>query len=186
MQHGVKRTLGRHLIRYAASTQILPVVMLHGLWMVFAVLTWRDAAASGSGVDRAAGAVWNAYLWLGGVDADGHGDLDNLLGVWAKLSLPVYLLDAIVRSLLGERAPMGLARISLLSGVTATLGYGLAIWPLRAAQGADWWMLIWIVVLGMAAALAALWAALARRIADWAIAAMLRPTASAEAPSASY
>lgn len=186
MQQDIKLTLGRHLIRYAASTQILPLVMLHGVWLLFAVLTWGDAAASGSGVDRATDAVWKAYLWLGGVDADGHGDLDNLLQVWAKLSLPVYLLDAIVRRLLGERAPLGLARIALLSGVMAVLGFGLAIWPLRAEQGAGWWMLIWIAVLGMAAALAALWAALARRIADWAVAAMLRPPASVEAPSASH
>lgn len=172
MLRGIRHALACHLVRFAASTQLTGVVLLHGVWMLFAVLTWKHASGVGDGVSVLTRGLWDGYLWLGGADADGHGDLGNLLAVWAKLSLPVYLLDATARKLFGERPPMRLSRIAALSGGIALVGFGVAIWPLRNAEGAGIWMLFWLAGFAVAAALAALWAALARRVGELLVAAM--------------
>ncbi len=168
---GMKQTLLIQLIRFAASTQAAGVVLLHGLWMLFALHTWGQASGEWGGVSTVTRALWDAYIWLGGADADGHGDLDNLLAVWARISVPIYLLDVLARKLFGDRPPMSLWRMSALSGGVAFLGYALAIWPIRAIEGGGVWVIFWIAALAVAAALAAAWAVLARRAAAWAVAA---------------
>ena len=72
------------------------------------------------------------YAWLGGVDEHGRGDGDNLLSVWAKRSLVVYLIDAALRALRGPRPAQPRRSVwwwSGLSGLGTLFGMGLAFWP---------------------------------------------------------
>lgn len=172
MSEALKQAVFVQVIRYAASTQAVAAVALHAGWMLLALATWQHAAVDGSTIDVVTSGLIRAYAWLGGVDADGHGDLDNLLAVWGKVSLVVYALDALLRRVRGERPPMRVSRVALSSGAVALLGYGLALWPQSVAQGTLADVAMFIGVFSVVAALAAAWAVFARRMGDRLIQAM--------------
>ncbi len=104
------------------------------------------------------------FVWLGGIDRDGHGDLGNLLAVWAKLSIPVCAVDALLRAVYGEWPPMRVSRLALLSASVALLGYGFALWPQRSDSGAAM-LPVFVVVWAATTAIASAWAVIVRRAA---------------------
>lgn len=166
MSDALKQAIFVQVIRYAASTQAVAAVALHAGWMLLALATWQHAAVDGGAIDAVTSGLTGAYAWLGGVDADGHGDIDNLLAVWGKVSLVVYAVDALLRRVRGERSPMRVSRVALSSGAVALLGYGLALWPQFAVQGTPADVAMFIGVFSVVASLAAAWAMFARRVGE--------------------
>ena len=157
----------RQALRYFAAAQAGPVVILNGAWMILASATWSHAYGTDSGVADAMRTLMRGYAWLGGVDADGHGNGATLLVVWGKLSIVYYLVDAAVRAVRGAR-PEGGARWSVwrwagLSGLATLIGMGFALWP---SEGSLPGALPVLVLLAAVSAAAAAWAVLARRLAD--------------------
>lgn len=162
MNEGLKRGLCTQLIRYIASTQAMPVMVLHGAWVLLALASWSHAIGGEAGAGGIPRAVLRAYAWLGGVDEGGHGDASNLLGVLAKLSLVAYAIGALWQRMFGASRPLRWWLLALGSGVVALAGYGLAMWPsLPAGKPGDAAFVIgWLALL---AALSMAWAVLARR-----------------------
>lgn len=151
---GLPRLLLAETLRYVATTQAGPLVILHAGWILLALATWQDTSA---GVTRP---LVQAFVWLGGTDPQGHGDKASILAVWAKLSLGVYLLLALIRQLRGSRPPMALWKVAGASGIVALAGFSLAF---RGDRWEDGWV---IVVFAVLAAGAAAWAVLAARAAE--------------------
>lgn len=127
--HPLGRFILIQAIRYLAASMAFPMVFFHAGWVLLAVATWGHAAAPDSAVAAVAQSLARAYAWLGGVDASGHGDEDGLMVVWAKLSLLVYAAESLWRWAFGERKPMRLARVAMLSTAVALVGYALAFAP---------------------------------------------------------
>lgn len=173
----MKRALAVHAIRLLAVTQTVPLVLVHAGWIALALLTWGEAAGDGSSVQQFSRAAWRAYAWMGGADADGHGDINNLMSVWAKLALVVYGLEVVARRIGPQWGPLRWWILPLVSGVVAACGWTLATWPERVASGvADdaGWLLGFVMLFGF---LAAVWVMLVRRVADAIVARISLPAA---------
>jgi hypothetical protein len=65
------------------------------------------AGADSGGTAAVTRTLVRAYACLGGVDANGHGDAQSPMVVWARIALVIYALDALWRWLFGLRAPPG-------------------------------------------------------------------------------
>ena len=128
-EHPVGRFLVTQAIRYFAAAQAFPMVFFHAGWILLAVATWGHAAGPESAVGAVSQVLVRAYTWMGGVDANGHGDEDGLMVVWAKLALLVYAAEALWRLAFGERKPMRLLRIAMVSTGVALVGYIAAFLP---------------------------------------------------------
>ncbi len=180
----MKRTLAVHAIRVLAVTQSVPLVVVHAGWIALALLTWGEAAGDGSSMQQFSRTAWRAYAWMGGTDADGHGDINNLMSVWAKLALLVYGLEVVARRFGPRWGPLRWWILPLVSGVVAAGGWTLATWPERVTSGvaADaGWLLGFVVLFAF---LAAAWVMLVRRVADAMVARILLSdrTHSAKSP----
>lgn len=154
-------------IRWAAASQALPVVVIHGVWMLLAAHTWTEAYPN----DHVAGVVVDKamvfYVWLGGMGPDGHhGDADSLLAAWFKLSLPLYLLAELWRWKRGPRPSTRWWLIVFWSAAIALAGYSFALWPalptVGNAQDAPWFL----TMMTIAASLATAWAVVSRRLGE--------------------
>lgn len=157
--------LGRFImvqgIRYFAAAQAFPMVFFHAGWILLAVATWGHAAGPDSAVGAVTQGLVRAYSWLGGADAEGHGDEDGLMIVWAKLSLVLYAVEAAWRWLVGERKPMRLLRVAGISTGVALVGYVAAFLPTGDLGEAP----LVIVGFSMLAGLAAAWSVGMHRLA---------------------
>lgn len=176
MNESFKRGLGVQLIRYLASTQAMAMVVLHGAWMLLALATWNHAAGGEGGTGGIARSLLRAYAWLGGVDADGHGDAGNLVAVFAKLSLVVYAISALWQRLFGEWRPLPWWLLALGSGVVALFGYAMSIWPSLPADAKPGDAAFVIGLFAVVTALSTAWAVLARRGGEWLIGRMALAT----------
>lgn len=163
----MKNVLARHALRYFAAAQVGPLVILQGMWIIAATATWSHAYGADSGVGEAMRTVWRAYVWMGGVDEYGHGNENNLLAVWAKLSLVFYLIDAAVRALRGPRPEPRRRSVWLwagLSGLVTLILMGFALWP-TPDYLID--LMPLLLVFSSLSAGAAAWAVLARRLVEY-------------------
>ena len=129
LEHPLGRFILVQGIRYFAAAQAFPMVFFHAGWILLAVATWGHAAEPGGAVGAVTRGLVRAYGWLGGVDAQGHGDEDGLMVVWARLALVLYAIEAVWRWLFGERKPVRLLRIAALSTGVALVGYVAAFLP---------------------------------------------------------
>jgi len=126
--HPLPPRIAIEAIRFVASTQSLVGVVFHAGWMLLALATWGHASGGEGAIGTMTHTLIGAFVWLGGVDADGHGDAGSIMVVWGKLSLVVYLLELALRPWTGRLRPFRLSRIALFSGVVAAAGYTLALW----------------------------------------------------------
>lgn len=161
MTKSLKRAAASHLISYLASTQAFAMVVLHAGWVLLALATW-GAAEGGAGAGSITRPLVRAFVWLGGVDEHGHGDATTIMAVWGQLSLVVYALELLVKKVRGERPPLGLARVSMISGLVALAGWLFALWPTPDGLG-DAWVALLFAVLTLAATM---WALAASRVAE--------------------
>jgi hypothetical protein len=122
------RRIAGEALRYAASTQVTAAVVFHAGWLLLATATWGHASGGEGAIGVTMRTVISAFVWLGGVDDVGHGDVGTIMVVWAKLSLLVYLVAAALRRWRGERRPLRIAHVALLSAVIAIAGYTFALW----------------------------------------------------------
>src|SRR5688500_10812462 len=99
------RRLALEALRYLASTQLFGMVVLHAGWMLLAAATWGYGASEGEGAGLVTRPLLRAFVALGGVDAQGHGDENSIFRVWLLLSLPVYALVSLWRALRPGRKP---------------------------------------------------------------------------------
>ena len=126
--HPIVQRIAIEAIRFAASTQALVAVVFHAGWMLLALATWGHASGGEGAIGSMTRTLVGADVWLGGVDASGHGDAGSIMVVWGKLSLLAYLLEVALRPWTGRLRPFRLSRIALLSGAIAVAGYTLAFW----------------------------------------------------------
>ena len=128
----MKNVIVRHALRYFAASQAGPVVILQGVWIILATATWSDAYGADSGVAEAMRTLMRGYAWLGGTDEYGRGHGNTLLVVWGKLSLVIYLIEALLRALRGPRPAKPRRSVwwwAGLSGMATILLMGFALWP---------------------------------------------------------
>jgi hypothetical protein len=160
----ITRVLLVQAIRYVVALQAFGMVVLHAGWMLLAAATWGDVDGGGD-ISRL---FLRAFVWLGGVDADGHGDEGTVFAAWGKVSVGVWVLDAAWRALRGPRPPWALWKATLLSGAIALAGYAFAMWPsTRGGLGEVSWVLVGFTI---ATTVSTFWALAARRIGEWVIA----------------
>jgi len=162
----MKRAIAVHAIGLLAVTQSVPLVVVHAGWIAIALLTWGGAAGDGSSVQQFTSTAWRTYGWMGGTDADGRGDINNLMAVWARLALVVYGLEVVVRRFGPQWAPLRWWVLPLVSGAVAACGWALATWPDRVESGvaADaGWLLGFVLLFGF---LAAAWVVVVGRAAN--------------------
>lgn len=119
------RHLATHLLGLFGAGQMALMIAGHAGWMIMCVIGLQEGAGGHHG-RTAAGLLIGAYAALGGVDEDGHGDLSNLLGVAAKLSLVVWVLEFLWEKLRGERVAWRFRTKLLLSAGVAVAGYATA------------------------------------------------------------
>ncbi|MGQ0798858.1 MAG: hypothetical protein ACT4NL_01940 [Pseudomarimonas sp.] len=167
MQKSIANYIGIQAIRFLAGTQAFGMVTFHGGWILLALATWGFEAGPDSSTATVSRALVRAYAWLGGVDENGRGDGTLMMVVWAKLSLVVYLIDAAIRGVRGERKPVALWRIALASGAIALSGYLIAFWP-TAKSGFE--NVFPAVLFSVLTVLATAWAVLAQRLGEFLVA----------------
>jgi hypothetical protein len=155
-------TLAIHVTRYLAASQAFAMVFFHAGWMLLAVATWGHLAGPDSEIRTVTHVLMRAYAWLGGLDANGHGDANSMMVVWAKIALAIYALESLWRLKFGKRAPMKLWRVAGISWLVAQLGYVFALLP-TGAIGATTVILILFPLL---AGVATVWSVAAHRFAD--------------------
>lgn len=156
------RFLAIQALRYVAATQSFAMVFFHAGWILLAMATWGGPDGAHGGVGAVTRVLVQAFVWLGGVDARGHGDGDTLMVVWARLALAVYLLDTAWRRLFGTPRPIGLRRIAVGSWLLAQVGYIVAMVPTGDLAEAA----IVLLLFPLLAALATVWAVAMRRLAQ--------------------
>lgn len=174
MKERLKHALSIQLVRYITSTQAMPMMVLHGAWVLLALATWGHATGGEAGAGGIARSLVRAYAWLGGVDADGHGDAGNLMEVIAKLSLVTYAIAALWQRLFGAWRPLRWWLLALGSGALALVGYSVAMWPSLPAGGKPGDAAFVIGWFALLAAVSTAWAVLARRGGEWLIRSMER------------
>jgi hypothetical protein len=176
----IPRLLLVQAIRYLVALQAFGMVVLHAGWMLLAIATW--GAAGDADVTSLARLLTRAFVWLGGVDASGHGDEGTIFAVWGKISIVVWLLGAAWRALRGPRPPWSAWKVVVLSGAIALAGYAFAIWPAEDGNlAAGAWVLAGMTI---ATTVATAWAVASARIGEWVIAQVER-AALAKAGTAS-
>lgn len=163
MQTSIGNLIGIQAIRFLAGTQAFGMVIFHGGWILLALATWGLEAGPDSSTATLSRALVRAYAWLGGVDEYGHGDGSLMMVVWAKLSLVVYLIDAAIRRVRGERKPVSLWRAAAASGAIALCGYLFAFWPTAKSGFENVFPALLFSVLAL---LATAWAVLAQRLGE--------------------
>jgi hypothetical protein len=154
--------LAVHAIRYLAASQAFAMVFFHAGWMLLAVATWGHVAGADSGTAAVTRTLVRAYAWLGGVDANGHGDAHSLMVVWARIALAVYAFEVLWRWRFGRRAPMRLWRVAGISWLTAQLGYVVALVPTGSLIDAT----VVIVLFPLLACAATVWSIAVHRFAE--------------------
>jgi hypothetical protein len=179
MPKQIARRIAAEAVQFAASTQVVGAVFFHAGWIILMLATWGHASGGEGMIAMVTRALTRAFVWLGGVDAAGHGDMNTIMLVWVKLSFGLYLIDLALRRWLGERRPLALGRIALLSGAIAAVGYTVAMWNEFAIRDG-----IWVIVLfSVLAAITTAWAVLVRRMASLLATAIDPPAAPERAVS---
>lgn len=169
------RRLAAEALQFAASTQVVAAVFFHAGWILLMLATWGHASGGEGLIGTLTRTLTGAFVWLGGVDASGNGDLGTIMQVWAKLALVLYLLDLVLRPLIGKRRPLGLIRVALVSSVIAAVGYTLAMWnDFDLGEG-----VLIIVLFSVLAGVTTAWALLVRRLAA-ALATLIDPPSAPE------
>ncbi len=159
MKPGLPRTLLVEGIRYVGTAQAGPVVILHAAWMLLALAAWQDANADFTRP------LVRAFVWLGGTDGHGVGNGSAILAVWGKISLVLYLIQALARRMFEPREPLRLWVLTLVSGGVALLGYGLAFLG-DEGNGNTVARVSLSLLFAAGAAVMAAWAVLASRFAE--------------------
>lgn len=126
MKPSLRRTVLVEVIRYMGVTQAGPAVILHGAWMLLALAVWQHATAGSTSSADFTRPLLRAFVWLGGTDGHGVGSASNLVVVFGKISVVLYLIEAMVHRAVGPRAPVRLRVVALASGCISFLGYGLS------------------------------------------------------------
>lgn len=155
------RRLAAEALQFAAGTQVFGAVFFHAGWILLTLATWGHASGGEGSIGALTRSLTQGFVWLGGVDDSGHGDLGTIMQVWAKLSLAWYLIDLVLRRWIGQRPPIALGRIALLSGGIAAAGYTLAMWNEADPSG----FIPITVIFSLLAAITTVWAVLVRRLA---------------------
>lgn len=173
MSSMIVRFLLVQLVRYVASAQYFGMVVLHAAWMLLALGTWGNDASGG--FEELTKLLVRAFVRLGGVDADGHGDEGTIFAAWGRLSLGLYLVAAAWRAWRGERRPWAWWRVVLLSTAVALAGFVFAMWPASADQPGE--LAFVAVAMTLATGVSTAWAVGASRLADLLVAAIQRAPA---------
>lgn len=160
------RALLAQLIRYVAATQATAAVVFHGGWMTLALATWGHAAGDGSTTETVTRALTRAFVWLGGVDADGRGGIDSLMRAWGVLTVGVYAADALCRTLFGQWPRIALWKFAAASFAIAAGGWTLALWPAEAGKSPASDIALLVGVFSTLAGASTAWAIAARRLGD--------------------
>ncbi|MEO6366183.1 MAG: hypothetical protein ABIO38_09090 [Luteimonas sp.] len=152
-----------HALRVAAASQAIGMVVLHAAWILLLILAMTQGAP-GSGEGATGRVLMDAFRWLGGVDATGRGGMAEVMTVWAKLAVVVYLVGLALAHLRGPRSRWPVLRTSLLSAAVAFAGFGVAMAMLGpASNGSISWFLF---AMTFATFLATAWAMAATRFTD--------------------
>lgn len=166
------RRLALEALRYAASTQLFGMVVLHAGWMLLAAATWGYGASEGEGAALVTRPLMRAFAALGGVDAQGHADENSIFRVWLILSVPVYVLLSVWNALRPNRKRWSFWRSVLVSTGVAAAGYTFAL--LGDPRNQD--VVLAVIGLTVATGLASVWGIGAQRLAE--LVAQSRPAAS--------
>ena len=152
----IVRIVAGQAIRFVAASQSAVALLMHGVWMLLLAGTTQ---AAGDGIPVARAFV-KLFAWLGGIGPDGHGDEGHIVQAMALLTVPVYVVAAVVSRRGAPRPPFGrtLIRWAVASGAIAFCGFVLAF-----RQGGG-------LTSGEAIGLAALFAAIAAGATAWAVA----------------
>lgn len=119
------RGLLAHGLGYAAATQQVYAVGGHFGWLMMSIIGLQEGGSGSAGRTLSSGLL-TAYKMLGGVDARGRGGPGEMMEVWGKVALIIYLVELLLSWVRGPRRAWGLKRKWAASSLLACAGYGLA------------------------------------------------------------
>ena len=133
----VGRTVGRwlhlHLVGLVGSSQMTFMVGAHAGWLFLIVISLQEGAGGETGRGAARGFL-DAFVWLGGVDQSGRGDLGTLARAFGTLATLLYIADWYWTRWFGERAPWRYGRKLKYAAAFGYLGYGLGFVLMKASN----------------------------------------------------
>lgn len=153
------RWLIAHVLGYLGATQEVLAVGGHFGWFMMAIIGLENSHGV---LTRELG---QRLLWLfaalGGVDETGHGGKAELMEVFGKVALGIYLIELLLARVLGPRRRWSLGRKWAASTALACAGYGLAFALIAHQRGSrgllgiipfligwtslmSWWALAWV------------------------------------------
>lgn len=153
----IGRWIAAEVVRYLAFTQSGMLVGLHFGWIMLVVIG-STGMVDGvkDGREEIGAQFFEAVRWLGGMDADGHGDLDSMLALWGKVSLILFLPKLLWDVFGGERPPWPFLRKLAVSTALMAVGYvaGFALVAMQAKNDPDigGFVMIWAVFVAFGAA----------------------------------
>lgn len=117
-----------HAVGLFKSSQTAPLVFFHAGWIMMIAIALQDSLPKqGVPTKTLAQVFFRTFESLGGVDENGHGSKAELMEVYGRLSLMVYLCSLVLP--FRRRAP-GASRVlrpAMISFLVASCGYGLAL-----------------------------------------------------------
>jgi hypothetical protein len=119
------RGLLDHGLGYIAATQQLYAVGGHFGWVML-VIIGLQGGGTGSMMNEVSRGLLLFYAALGGVDETGRGGTSEMMEVWGKVSLIIYLVEVLFSRVRGARQPWSLKRKWAASTLLACAGYALA------------------------------------------------------------
>ncbi|HYH99328.1 hypothetical protein, partial [Hyalangium sp.] len=114
-----------HGLGYVSATQQVFAVGGHFGWLMMVIIGLQEGGAGGAGRTLSSGLL-SLYKMLGGVNEHGRGGTGEMMEVWGKVALIIYLVEVLLSWVRGPRRPWGLRRMWAASTILACVGYGLA------------------------------------------------------------
>jgi hypothetical protein len=159
------RFLGYHALGFFQYSQMAPLVFFHAGWVLLLVASLQDSMSrQGLSLPAASQVFFRLFASFGGVDENGHGSMDELMEVYGRLSLILYLGSLLVpRRLRSSAAGGSHRRKALRSMLVAALGYSAVLYLSRSAiTGPITDGIIVMVIFSVLAGVASLWASRVR------------------------
>ncbi|HLL01170.1 MAG TPA: hypothetical protein VK539_11325 [Myxococcaceae bacterium] len=125
LEERLVRGLISHGLGYVASTQRVYAVVGHFGWLMLSIIGLQEGA-SGQVGRLMSSRLLDLYAMLGGVNEHGRGGTAELMAVWGKVALIIYLVGLVLSWARGPRRPWGLRRKWAASTLLAFVGYGVA------------------------------------------------------------
>jgi len=104
LEERLVRGLISHGLGYVASTQRVYAVVGHVGWLMLSIIGLQEGA-SGQVGRLLSSRLLDVYAMLGGVNEHGRGGTAELMAVWGKVALIIYLVGLVLSWARGPRRP---------------------------------------------------------------------------------